>query len=146
MIASGGPGPGRDCVQTMKYLMPIVVVGSGGCVGSILRYLLSLAAQRCGAISFPHGTLWANLLGCLVIGIVVTVATATESLTPAMRLFLATGICGGFTTMSSFIYELAQFIRDQEYLYAGGYLVLTLVGCMTMFYLGALLVRAVLKA
>lgn len=129
----------------MRYLVPILVVGSGGALGSVLRYLLSLLAQRT-SVTFPHGTLWANLLGCLVIGIVVALATATESISPALRLFLATGICGGFTTMSSFIYELVQFVRDHEYLYAGGYLALTLVGCVAMFCIGTWLVQWALKA
>jgi len=79
-------------------------------------------------------------------GMVVTLATATESISPTMRLFLATGICGGFTTMSSFIYELVQFVKDHEYLYAGAYFSLTLVGCMAMFCLGAWLVQWTLKA
>jgi len=128
----------------MRYLFPILLVASGGAVGSVLRYLLSLLAQR-QSITFPHGTLWANLLGCLVIGIVVTLAATTESLSPNLRLLLATGLCGGFTTMSSFIYELMQFVRDREYLYAGGYLALTLVGCVAMFVLGTLAVRLVQK-
>jgi len=129
----------------MKYLIPILVVGAGGAIGSIMRYLLTVLSQR-HTVSFPHGTLWSNLLGCFIIAVVVSLAGTTESLSPAMRLFLATGICGGFTTMSSFIYELTKFVQDQEYLYAGGYLVVTLVGCMAMFYLGSLLVRAVMKA
>ena len=128
----------------MKYLFPILLVASGGAVGSVLRYLLSLLSQR-QSVTFPHGTLWANLLGCLIIGIVVTLAATTESLSPNLRLLLATGLCGGFTTMSSFIYELMQFMRDREYLYAGGYLVLTLVGCVAMFVLGTLAVRLAQK-
>ena len=123
----------------------MMVVGAGGALGSVLRYSLSLLAQRF-SVTFPHGTLGANLLGCLVIGIVVTLAATTESLTPTLRLFLATGICGGFTTMSSFIYELTQFVKDHEFLYAGAYLSLTLVGCMAMFCLGAWLVQWALKA
>ena len=129
----------------MRFLIPMLIVGTGGALGSVLRYSLSLMAQRY-SVTFPHGTLWANLLGCLVIGIVVTLATATESLTPSMRLFLATGICGGFTTMSSFIYELAQFVKDHEYFYAGTYFSLTLVGCVAMFGLGVWLVQWALRS
>ena len=129
----------------MRCLFPLRGVGAGGALGSVLRYCLSLIGQRF-SVTFPHGTLWANLLGCLVIGIVVTLASTTESLTPSMRLFLATGICGGFTTMSSFIYELVQFVKDHEFLYAGAYFSLTLVGCVAMFCLGAWLVQWTLKA
>ena len=129
----------------MRFLVPLLIVGAGGALGSVLRYSLSLLAQRF-SVTFPHGTLGANLLGCLVIGVVVTLAATTESVTPTLRLFLATGICGGFTTMSSFIYELTQFVRDHEFMYAGAYLSLTLVGCMAMFCLGAWLVQWTLKA
>ena len=129
----------------MRYLTPILVVGTGGALGSVLRYLLSLLAQRY-SVTFPHGTLWVNLLGCLAIGMVVTLAMATESISPSMRLFLATGICGGFTTMSSFVYELVQFVKDHEYLYAGAYFSLTLAGCVAMFCLGVWLVQWTLKA
>lgn len=124
----------------MRFWMPVLLVASGGAVGSVLRYLLSLLAQR-QSVTFPHGTLWANLLGCLVIGIVVTLAATSGSISPNLRLLLATGICGGFTTMSSFVYELLQFVRDREYLYAGGYLAFTLVGCVVMFVIGTLVVR-----
>ena len=129
----------------MRFLVPVLVVGAGGALGSVLRYTLSLLAQRY-SVTFPHGTLWANLLGCLLIGIVVTSATATESISPSLRLFLATGICGGFTTMSSFIYELAQFAKDREFFYAGAYFSLTLFGCMAMFCIGVWLVQWTLKA
>jgi CrcB protein len=145
MYADCPGGDEFDMIHVMRYLAPILVVGTGGALGSVLRYLLSLLAQRY-SVTFPHGTLWANLLGCLAIGMVVTLATATESISPSLRLFLATGICGGFTTMSSFIYELVQFSKDHEYLYAGAYFSLTLFGCMAMFCLGAWLVQWTLKA
>jgi CrcB protein len=127
-----------------RLLLPILVVGAGGALGSILRYLLSLCAQRY-AVSFPHGTLWANLLGCFVIGGVTTLASSTNTLSATTRLFLAVGICGGFTTMSSFVYELAQFIRDRELFFAGVYLALTLFGCMAMFWAGSWLAQWALK-
>jgi len=129
----------------MKTLMPILFVGTGGFIGSALRYLLSLMGQRY-SITFPHGTLWANLLGCFTIGIVTALATETELLTPSARLFLATGICGGFTTMSTFNYEMFQLVQESEYLYASGYLFMTLAGCAIMFWLGTLGIRLIVKA
>jgi CrcB protein len=129
----------------MKTLMPILYVGTGGFIGSVLRYLLSLAGQRY-SISFPHGTLWANVLGCFTIGVVTALATETELLSPSARLFLATGICGGFTTMSTFNYEMFQLVQESEYLYASGYLFMTLAGCAIMFWLGTLGARLILKA
>jgi CrcB protein len=128
----------------MKLLGSIFLVGAGGFIGSALRFLLALVAQRY-SISFPHGTLWANLLGCLAVGLIAALAAATEVLSPAVRLLLATGLCGGFTTMSSFIYELAQLLRDNEFFLAAGYFGLTLGGCLVMFWVGTLVIRLWLK-
>jgi CrcB protein len=129
----------------MKTILPMLAIGTGGFIGSILRYLLSLAGQRY-SITFPHGTLWANLLGCLALGMVTALATETEMLSPTKRLFLTTGICGGFTTMSTFTYEMFQFVHASEYLYATSYIVMTMAGCASMFYVGNLAVRLIMKA
>lgn len=128
----------------MKRLVPILVVGAGGAVGSMLRFLLSVSAQRY-SISLPYGTLAANLLGCLFIGAITTVAASTELLSPTARLLLATGLCGGFTTMSSFIYELMQLVREDDYLLAAGYFGVTFVGCATLFWIGSLAAKTALK-
>jgi len=128
----------------MKHLVPLVVVGAGGFIGSALRFLLTVSAQRC-SVSFPLGTLWVNLLGCFAIGAVAAVASSTELLSPAMRLLLATGLCGGFTTMSSFIYEMMQLLRENDYLLAAGYLCATLLGCAALFICGSLAAKTALK-
>jgi CrcB protein len=119
----------------MKTVLPFLVIGCGGFVGSVLRYALSLAGQRYSA-TFPHGTLWANLGGCLLLGCLSALAAKTGALSPTVRLLLTTGLCGGFTTMSTFTYELFKFLEDAEYLYATGYFFLTLGGCLASFCLG----------
>jgi CrcB protein len=128
----------------MNTAMPFIVVGVGGFIGSIMRYALSLLGQRF-SVTFPHGTLWSNLLGCLVIGVVTALAAKTEVLSPTMRLLLATGLCGGFTTMSTFTYEMFKFVQAAEYLYASGYFLLTMAGCAAMFCLGMFAVGLVTK-
>ena len=128
----------------MKTVMPFLVVGVGGFIGSIMRFALSLLGQRL-SVTFPHGTLWSNLLGCLVIGAVTALAARTEVLSPTMRLLLATGLCGGFTTMSTFTYEMFKFVQATEYLYASGYFLLTIVGCAATFCLGMLAVSLITK-
>jgi CrcB protein len=128
----------------MNTAMPFIVVGVGGFIGSIMRYALSLLGQRF-SVTFPHGTLWSNLLGCLVIGVVAALAAKTEVLSPTMRLLLATGLCGGFTTMSTFTYEMFKFVQAAEYLYASGYFLLTMAGCAAMFCLGMFAVGLVTK-
>lgn len=129
----------------MKYAFSILVVGAGGFVGSALRYLLTLLLQK-QSISFPLGTLWANLLGCLAIGVITRLAATTEAISPTTRLLLATGLCGGFTTMSSFVYELMQLVREHDYYLAAGYFGLTFLGCVAMFWLGVVAVGIFLKA
>ena len=84
----------------------------------------------------PFGTLFSNLAGCLVIGILAGVGGKTEALSTETRLLLATGFCGGFTTLSSFIYELGQFVQDKEYFFASTYFTATLAGAAIAFLLG----------
>lgn len=128
----------------MKTFLQFLAVGTGGFIGSVLRYMLGLLAQRF-SITFPHGTLWANLLGCLVLGVVTALAVKTETLSPTMRLLLATGLCGGFTTMSTFTYEMFKFVQDSEYLYASGYFLMTVIGCAATFCLGLYTVSLIVK-
>jgi len=111
------------------------MVGVGGFAGSVARYALSLAAQRF-SIQWPAGTLAANILGCFVIGIITGIAARGETLSPEARLVLATGFCGGFTTMSSFVYETAAMIRASEYLHAFAYAAGTFILSMAAFAAG----------
>ena len=124
--------------------MPLIYVGLGGFLGAVLRYLTTLATQGF-SVSFPYGTLVSNLLGCFVIGIVATLAMGTTLLSTESRLFLATGVCGGYTTLSSLIYELSQLVEDGELLHASVYLAATFIGAVLAFYLGTLLIAYLLK-
>lgn len=127
-----------------KALYCSLLVGLGGFAGALARYGLSLACQK-GSLVFPLGTLGANLLGCLLIGILTQLTAETLWITPPWRLFLATGFCGGFTTLSALTFETAQFLRSAEAWLAGAYLLATLVGAFLAFALGALLVSLCLK-
>lgn len=120
-------------------VVPFLYVGFGGFIGAVLRYLASLLTSGLTLV-VPWGTLISNLLGCFVIGIVAALAADSDAVTPEARLFLATGLCGGFTTMSSFIYELSQYIRSGELLIGATYFAATLVGSILLFYLGSSLV------
>ena len=116
------------------------LVGLGGFTGSIARYGLSVAFQRV-SFDWPYGTMTANILGCFIIGVISGVAERTEMLSPGARLLLATGFCGGFTTMSSMVYESMQMLRSGEYLHGGLYVGATLAGSMLAFVAGAMAVR-----
>lgn len=123
----------------MQSLLPFLAVGIGSMAGGISRYGLTLATQNVAAFSLPYGTLISNLAGCLVIGLIAALGAKTELMSAELRLLLATGFCGGFTTLSSFIYELGQFVQDKEYFFASTYFVATLAGAALMFALGLVL-------
>ena len=127
-----------------KMLLPLLYVGLGGMLGAVLRYLTTLATQGI-SMTFPYGTLISNLLGSFVIGIVATLGMGSTLLSTETRLFLATGVLGGYTTLSSMIYELVQFIDDGEFLHASIYFAATFVGAVMAFYLGTLLMTLLLR-
>ncbi len=113
--------------------------------GGVSRYGMTLLMQNYAVISFPFGTLISNLAGCLLIGFIAGIGATTQVLSTEMRLLLATGFCGGFTTMSSFVYELGQFVQDKEYFYASSYFVATLAGAGLAFVLGLVISEMVLR-
>ena len=129
----------------MQTLLPFLAVGLGSMAGGISRYGLTLATQNVSAFSLPYGTLISNLAGCLLIGLIAALGAKTELLSAELRLLLATGFCGGFTTLSSFIYELAQFVQDKEYFFASSYFVATLAGAALAFALGLALGGLILR-
>jgi len=121
-----------------------LLVGFGGFAGSLARYSLSVTSQRL-SIDWPIGTLAANVLGCLVIGIVTELSARGETISPEVRLAVATGFCGGFTTMSSMIYETAAMLRAGEYLHATVYAAGSFLLSMVAFLVGVMAVRIVFK-
>ncbi|MBI4778689.1 fluoride efflux transporter CrcB [Candidatus Desantisbacteria bacterium] len=128
-----------------KFLMNAILVGFGGSVGCMARYGISLLSERY-TISIPLGTIAANIIGCLCIGAITQLSAATEILSPGVRLLLVSGFCGGITTMSSMIYETAQFLKPQEYMHAVFYIVTTVIGSFIAFYGGSTAVRLLIKS
>ncbi len=121
-----------------------VLVGLGGFAGSVARFGLGAASQRL-ALTWPLGTLGANILGCLIIGVIAGCSSWGETISPAARLALVTGFCGGFTTLSSLIYETADMLRTGEYLHATLYAAGTFLFSMAAFIIGLMAVRVVLR-
>lgn len=127
----------------MNGIMPFIWVGVGGLAGSLCRYGLTLTLSQ-PAANMPWGTLASNLGGCLIIGMISQLAADTEVLSPSARLFLATGFCGGFTTLSSLLYELVHLTKAGEWLQALLYLNGTFFGATAAFLAGMMLVKRVL--
>lgn len=97
----------------------ILLVGIGGFIGSILRYLVNLGIYRLLEYpTFPFGTMIVNLTGCLIIGLLGGFAENRAGFSPELRLFLFIGILGGYTTFSSFGYDTLGLLRDSQLFYA----------------------------
>ena len=121
------------------------LVAFGGALGSVARSWLSgLIAERYGH-AFPWNTLLVNVTGSLVIGFLaaLTEPEGRGLASPATRQFFMVGICGGYTTFSSFSLQTLNLLRDREWLYAGGNVVLSVVLCMVAVWIGYLLGAAV---
>lgn len=91
----------------------ILFIGLGSFIGGISRYLISLYIHSKGFSAFPYGTLTVNILGCFLIGILYGIAEKS-GLPNEWRLFLVTGVLGGFTTFSAFSYETISLMRDGQ--------------------------------
>ena len=97
----------------------VLLVGVGGFIGSILRYVLSgLVQQWTRSADFPYGTLAVNLTGCLIIGLLSQLAETRGIFTAEARVFVFIGLSGGFTTFSSFGNETMNLWRDGESFFA----------------------------
>jgi len=118
-------------------------VAIGGAVGSVARYALGGAVSERFGSSFPIGTLVVNVLGSFIIGVLAALTIPEGKMSSETRAFtvqfLMVGICGGFTTFSSFSRETLALIQDRQWLYAGGNILLSVVLCMIAVWLGYLL-------
>ena len=128
----------------MNNAIPFLCVAVGGAAGSVARYATSLALHRWSG-AFPIGTLAANLGGCRVIGILAALAERGGILGPQTRTLLMTGFCGGFTTLSTFQYELAGLADASRFGFVGAYAAATVVGGFACFYLGQMATRALVS-
>ena len=113
----------------------LLIVAAGGGLGSMGRYLLSgLILHRAVSWQFPLGTFAVNVLGCLLVGVLGGLVVKHELLSPETRLFLFTGIAGGFTTFSAFGLETFHLLRKGELGIAAAYVLLSLlVGVLVLW-------------
>ena len=125
-------------------LVMSILVGLGGFAGSVARFGLGAASQRL-SVTWPLGTLSANVLGCLIIGIITGFSTQDKVVSPEVRLALTVGFCGGFTTLSSMMYETAEMFRADEYLHAAMYAAGTFLLSMAAFIVGTVGVRIMIR-
>lgn len=115
-------------------MIECLVVGIGGFVGASFRYLLSLISFKDSA--FPFNTMIINIIGAFIIGIIVSLA-GKYNLDSRSVLFIKTGLCGGFTTFSTFSLESMNLISDGKLLLAGSYMIISVVLCVLFVWLGS---------
>ncbi len=108
----------------------------GGAIGTGARYLLSGAMARAYGPGFPLGTLLVNLVGSFLIAVVIELSLRGGWISPDLRLFLTTGVMGGFTTYSSFNYESLRYFSESAYAMGLLNMAVTVFGCMAMGILG----------
>ncbi|MDB6020279.1 MAG: camphor resistance protein CrcB, partial [Pedosphaera sp.] len=110
-------------------------------LGSVARFWIGgVVGARLGE-TFPWGTILINITGSFLIGFIssLTDPGGRSLASPNTRVFLMTGICGGYTTFSSFSLQTLNLLRDGEWLYAGGNVILSVILCMVAVWLGYLL-------
>jgi CrcB protein len=118
------------------------LVALGGAIGSVARYGVGALAVQLFGPAFPWGTLMVNLTGSFLIALIMHVALAGSAVSVELRLFLTTGVVGGFTTYSTFNYETLALLNQRAYVFAGLNLAATVVGCLLAGILGLAAGRA----
>lgn len=118
----------------------LVLVGLGGALGSMARFAIGQASTRLFFSTFPIGTLFVNLFGCLVIGVLFGLSRQAI-LSQEWRLFMAVGFCGGFTTFSSFSVENLSLIQEGQFFNLALYSGTSVLAGLFMTWLGLQLTK-----
>jgi CrcB protein len=118
-------------------------IAAGSAIGGVSRYLLGGLVQRLLDTTFPAGTLLINITGSLLLGAILRYGVETPTLTPELRGFLTIGLCGGYTTFSTFSYETVAQLEDGEWGRAALYVGLSVGLSIVATFLGFALAREV---
>ena len=121
----------------------LVLVMAGGAVGAGLRHLTSMGIARLFGMNFPWGTLAVNVLGGFVMGVFIEMLARRWGGSPELRLFVATGILGGYTTFSAFSLDVAVLYERGELAYAVAYVAASLILSVGGLFLGLWLARSI---
>ena len=122
----------------------LLLAAAGGAIGSGARYLVNVAFARTLGTGFPWSTLTVNVAGCLLMGLVTELVMRRLDGSPEARVFMATGLLGGFTTFSAFALDFAALMRGQETLAALAYVIVSVVASILAVYAGLALGKAML--
>lgn len=119
--------------------MQVIAVFAGGGIGATARYWLSGAVYKYLGADFPYGTLLVNVLGCFLIGFLMSVFEERFIIQPNLRLFLTIGILGGFTTFSTFSFETIALLREGAYLRGSANVIYSIFNGLGATWLGSVI-------
>ena len=124
----------------MEIIRNILAIGAGSFIGGVARYLVSLAMKGIGR-DFPWATLCVNLLGCLLIGLLWGILSRNASENTSWGLFLTVGLCGGFTTFSTFSKEALTMLQTGQMWEFASYIAISVIVGVALVALGYHLCR-----
>ena len=127
----------------MKF---IAYAALGGAIGASGRYLIGLLAVRLFGLGFPYGTFIVNIVGAFLMGVLIEALALRFNGSQELRVFLATGVLGGFTTFSAFSLEVANMIERDQWSLASGYALLSVVLSVGALFAGLYCGRTFLGA
>ena len=123
----------------------VLIVAAGGAIGAAGRHLVGLGAMRLLGLGYPWGTLIVNIVGSFAMGLLIELLALRYAASQEVRLFLATGLLGGFTTFSAFSLDFALLLERKELLGAAVYVAASVGLSIGALFLGLMIVRAVLN-
>jgi len=121
----------------------LMIAGTGGFIGTILRFLVSRYFQENTLSLFPWGTLSVNISGSLLIGIFYGLSERGNILSPDVRIFLTVGICGGYTTFSTLANDSFMLLQEKEWLKLSLYTTLSFFLGLVAVYLGRIIIKSI---
>ncbi len=119
-----------------------ILISIGAALGGVFRYGLASLIQKRIESFFPYGTMIVNILGSFVLGFIMYYLDEKKLLSPQMRLFLTVGLCGGFTTFSTFSYETLNLIKNSQFLLATTNVIGSVLLCLIAIYLAYIVSKA----
>ncbi len=132
---------GLNLEKEKLMIKTLFLIGLGGGIGSVLRYLTSVVIEKYYATVFPLATLIINIFGCLLIGIIMGVLAKNQVTDSAIKWLLVTGFCGGFTTFSAFGYENIRLLQNGNVFLPFVYISCSIILGLGSVWLGFILVK-----
>ena len=132
---------GLNLEKEKLMIKTLFLIGLGGGIGSVLRYLTSVVIEKYYATVFPLATLIINIFGCLLIGVIMGVLAKNQVTDSAMKWLLVTGFCGGFTTFSAFGYENIRLLQNGNIFLPFVYISSSIILGLGSVWLGFILVK-----